>query len=96
MILGKEIHKSNVYASIIVGVTTFAAGSLPIVTYLTLTQFYPLNIILSLSIVGVVVGIFLVRYRSRKTRVNWKMTFIETLTIIIIATIASLILGGIY
>ena len=96
VILGKEIHKSNVYASIIVGVTTFAAGSLPIVTYLTLTQFYPLNIILSLSIVGVVVGIFLVRYRSRKTRVNWKMTFIETLTIIIIATIASLILGGIY
>jgi VIT1/CCC1 family predicted Fe2+/Mn2+ transporter len=96
VILGKEIHKSNVYASIIVGVTTFAAGSLPIVTYLTLTQFYPLNTILSLSIVGVVVGIFLVRYRSRKTRVNWKMTFIETLTIIIIATIASLILGGIY
>jgi VIT1/CCC1 family predicted Fe2+/Mn2+ transporter len=96
VILDKEIHKSNVYASIIVGVTTFAAGSLPIVTYLTLTQFDPLNIILSLSIVGVVVGIFLVRYRSRKTRVNWKMTFIETLTIIIIATIASLILGGIY
>ena len=95
VILDKEIHKSNVYASIIVGVTTFAAGSMPIVTYLTLTQFYPLNIILSLSIIGVVVGIFLVRYRSKKTRVNWKMTFIETLSIIIIATIASLILGGI-
>ena len=95
VILDKEIHKSNVYASIIVGVTTFAAGSMPIVTYLTLTQFYPLNIILSLSIVGVVVGIFLVRYRSKKTRVNWKVTFIETLSIIIIATIASLILGGI-
>ena len=68
---------------------------MPIVTYLTLTQFYPLNIILSLSIVGVVVGIFLVRYRSKKTRVNWKVTFIETLSIIIIATIASLIIGGI-
>ncbi len=95
VILDKEIHKSNVYASIIVGVTTFAAGSMPIVTYLTLTQFYPLNIILSLSIVGVVVGIFLVRYRSKKTRVNWKVTFIETLSIIIIATIASLIIGGI-
>ena len=95
VILDKEIHKSNVYASIIVGVTTFAAGSMPIVTYLTLTQFYPLNIILSLSIVGIVVGIFLVRYRSKKTRVNWKVTFIETLSIIIIATIASLILGGI-
>jgi VIT1/CCC1 family predicted Fe2+/Mn2+ transporter len=95
VILDREIHRSNIYASIIVGVTTFAAGSLPIVTYLTLTQFYPFNVILSLCIVGVVVGIFLVRYRSRKTRVNWKITFIETLTIIIIATIASLVLGGI-
>ena len=95
VILDKEIHKSNVYASIIVGVTTFVAGSLPIVTYLTLTQFYPLNIILSLIIVGFIVGIFLVRYRSKKTRINWKMTLIETSTIIIIATIASLILGGI-
>lgn len=95
VILDREIHRSNIYASIIVGVTTFAAGSLPIVTYLALTQFYPFNIILSLCIVGVVVGIFLVRYRSKKTRVNWKITFIETLTIIIIATIASLALGGI-
>ncbi|MCW3997360.1 MAG: hypothetical protein NWF10_02170 [Candidatus Bathyarchaeota archaeon] len=95
VILDKEIHRSNLYASIIVGTTTFAAGSIPIVTYLMLTQFYPLNILLSLSVVAVVVGIFLVRYRSRKTRVNWKMTFIETLAIIIIATIASLILGGI-
>jgi hypothetical protein len=94
VILDKEIHRSNVYASIIVGVTTFAAGSIPIVTYLALDQIYPFNIILSLGIVAVVVGIFLVRYRSRKTRVNWKMTFIETLTIVIIATIASLILGG--
>ena len=95
VILDKEIHRSNVYASIIVGVTTFAAGSIPIVTYLTLDQFYPFNVILSLGIVVVVVGIFLVRYRSRKTRVSWKITLIETLTIIVIATIASLILGGI-
>jgi len=95
VILDKEIHKTNVYASIIVGITTFAAGSIPIVTYLMLSQFYPLNIILSFGIIAVVVGVFLVRYRSRKTRINWKITFIETLTIIIIATIASLILGGI-
>jgi DNA-binding HxlR family transcriptional regulator len=95
VILDREIHRSNLYASIIVGTTTFAAGSIPIVTYLTLTQFYPLNIILSLSAIAIIVGIFLVRYRSKKTRVNWKMTFIETLAIITIATIASLILGGI-
>lgn len=94
VLLDKEIHKSNLYASILVGTTTFGAGSLPIVTYLTLTQLYPFNVILALSIVAIIVGIFLVRYRSRKTRVNWKMTFIETLAIISIATIASLILGG--
>ena len=95
VILDKEIHRSNVYASIIVGVTTFAAGSIPIVAYLTLDQFYPFNVILSLGIVAIIVGIFLVRYRSKKTRVNWKITLLETLTIIAIATIASLILGGI-
>ena len=95
VILDKEIHRTNVYASIIVGVTTFASGSIPIATFLMLSQFYPLNVILSFSIIAVVVGVFLVRYRSRKTRINWKITFIETLTIIIIATIASLILGGI-
>ena len=47
------------------------------------------------NLVGAVVGIFLVRYRSRKTRMNWKITLIETMTIIIVATIASLFLGGI-
>ena len=94
VLLDKEIHKSNLYASILVGTTTFGAGSLPIVTYLTLTHLYPFNVILALSVVAIIVGLFLVRYRSRKTRVNWKMTFIETLAIISIATIASLILGG--
>jgi VIT1/CCC1 family predicted Fe2+/Mn2+ transporter len=92
-LLGKQIHRSNAYAAIICGVTTFVAGIIPIVTYLILPT--PLNIVLSLSIVGAVVGLFLVRYRSKKTRVNWKITFFETIAIVIIATIASLILGGI-
>jgi hypothetical protein len=95
VLLDREIHRSNIYAAIICGTTTFLAGSIPIVTYLTLADFYPFNIILSLTVVGVVVGIFLVRYRSRKTRVSWKITLIETMTIIIVATIASLVLGGI-
>jgi hypothetical protein len=94
-LLDREIHRSNIYAAIICGTTTFLAGSIPIVTYLALTDFYPLNIILSLTVVGAIVGIFLVRYRSRKTRVSWKITLIETTTIIIVATIASLVLGGI-
>jgi VIT1/CCC1 family predicted Fe2+/Mn2+ transporter len=93
MLLGKQIHRSNAYAAIICGITTFIAGIIPIVTYLILPT--PLNIVLSLSIVGAVVGLFLVRYRSKKTRVNWKITFFETIAIVIIATIASLILGGI-
>jgi hypothetical protein len=94
-LLDKEIHRSNIYAAIICGTTTFLAGSIPIITYLALTEIYPINIVLALAVVAAVVGIFLVRYRSRKTRVSWKITLIETTTIIIVATIASLVLGGI-
>jgi uncharacterized membrane protein YfcA len=94
-VLGKEIHRSNVYAAIICGVTTFLAGIIPIATYILLSDQSPLNIILSLSIVAVIVGIFLVRYRSKKTRVHWKITLYETIAIVIIATVASLLLRGI-
>lgn len=92
-LLGKEIHRSNVYAAVICGTTTFLAGSIPIVTYILLPS--PLDLILSLAVVAVVVGIFLVRYRSKKTRVHWKVTLTETLAIVLIATVVSLILGGI-
>ncbi len=92
-LLGKEIHRSNVYAAVLCGTTTFLAGSIPIVTYILLPS--PLDLILSLAVVAVVVGIFLVRYRSKKTRVHWKVTLIETLAIVLIATVVSLILGGI-
>ena len=95
VLLDREIHRSNIYAAIICGTTTFLAGSIPIITYLGLADFYPFNIILSLAVVGAVVGIFLVRYRSKKTRVSWKITLIETMTIIIVATVASLVLGGV-
>jgi hypothetical protein len=91
-LLGKEIHRSNVYAAIICGTTTFVAGIIPIATYLLLPPFF--NIISSLVLVATIVGIFLVRYRSKKTRVNWKITLAETLAIVIIATVASLILGA--
>jgi len=93
VLLDKEIHRSNLYAAIICGTTTFGAGSIPIVTFIVLPP--PINAIISLIIVAVIVGIFLVRYRSKKTRVNWKVTFFETIAIVIIATIASIILGGI-
>jgi VIT1/CCC1 family predicted Fe2+/Mn2+ transporter len=91
-LLGKQIHRSNLYAAIICGVTTFIAGIIPIATYLVLPQYY--NVAVSLALVGAIVGVFLVRYRSKKTRVNWKITLAETLVIVIIATIASLLLGA--
>ena len=93
VLLDKEIHRSNIYSAVICGTTTFLAGSIPIITYIVLPG--PLNIILSLTVVAVIVGIFLVRYRSKRTRVNWKITFFETIAIVIIATLASLLLGGI-
>lgn len=91
LVLGKEIHRSNLIAAVICGTTTFLAGSIPIITYVILPS--PLNIILSLTVVAVISGIFLVRYRSRKTRVHWKVTLLETLAIVAIATLASLVLG---
>ena len=93
ILLNKEIHRANLYAAIVCGTTTFLAGSIPIITYIVLPS--PLDMILSLSVVAVIVGVFLVRYRSKRTRVNWKITFFETIAIVIIATIASLLLGGI-
>jgi hypothetical protein len=93
-IFSKEIHRSNLYAAIICGTTTFIAGIIPIAAFVLLLPESPLNMVVSFSIVAAVVGVFLVRYRSRKTRVNWKISLIETVVIVIIATIASLLLGG--
>jgi VIT1/CCC1 family predicted Fe2+/Mn2+ transporter len=92
-VLHKEINRANIFAAIICGTTTFLAGSIPIIAYLVLP--YPLDIVLSLAIVAGVVGVFLVRYRARRTRVHWKVTLIETVAIVVIAVVASLVLGGI-
>ncbi len=91
LVLGKEIHRSNLFAAVICGTTTFFAGSIPIITYVVLPT--PYNIVLSLAVVAAIAGIFLVRYRSRKTRVHWKVTLYETLAIVAIATVASLVIG---
>ncbi len=91
LVLDKEIHRANLYAAAIVMGTTFVAGSIPIATFLLLP--YPINMVLSLAMVAAIAGIFLVRYRSKKTRVHWKVTLLETLAIVALATVASLILG---
>ena len=92
-LLGKQIHRSNLYAAIICGTTTFIAGIIPIATYLVLPPIY--NVVVSLIVVAFISGVFLARYRSKKTRVNWKVTLLETVAIVIIATVASLLLGGV-
>lgn len=93
-VLHKEISRSNLYAAIICSTTTLLAGLIPIVGFLALPR--PYNIALSLAIVAVVTGIFLVRYRSTRTKVHWKITLLETVAIILVATIASLLMGGIH
>jgi len=92
-LLDKQIHRSNLYGATISGVTTFMAGIVPIATYLLLPPGY--NTVISLVEVAVIAGIFLARYRSKKTRVNWKVTLAETIAIVIIATVVSLLLGAI-
>jgi hypothetical protein len=91
LVLGKDIRRSNLLAASICGTTTFIAGIVPIATYVFLPV--PFNTVLSLAVIAVVAGVFLVRYRSRKTRVHWKVTLLETLAIVAIATLASLVLG---
>ncbi len=93
MVLHKEISRANIYAAVICGTTTFIAGIIPIAAYLLMPK--PLDIIISLGIVVTVVGVFLVRYRSKRTKVHWKITLLETAVIVAIAAIASLIVGGI-
>lgn len=90
-VLHKQISRSNLIAALICGTTTFLAGMLPIVAYFVLPK--PLDIIVSLAVVAVIAGLFLVRYRSRRTKVHWKVTLLETTVIIAIAVIASLIVG---
>ncbi|MDP2899414.1 MAG: hypothetical protein Q8O47_00390 [Candidatus Bathyarchaeota archaeon] len=87
----KDLNRSNMKAALVSGVTTFLAGIIPISLYLYLPS--PLDILVSLGFVAVIVGVFLVRYRSRKTRVNWKITLAETVDILILAVVASLLLG---
>jgi hypothetical protein len=91
-VLHKEISRSNIISAIICGTMTFLAGIVPILTYFALPR--PLDILASLGIVGAVVGFFLVRYRSKRSRIHWKITLLETVVIVAIAVTASLVIGG--
>jgi hypothetical protein len=65
-VLHKEISRSNIGAALICGSTTFAAGIIPALAYLMLPK--PLDLIVSLSIVVAVVGVFLVRIQIKKDK----------------------------
>ncbi len=91
-VLHREISRSNLFAAIISGTTTFLAGIVPILAFLLLPA--PFDTVVSLGIVVAVVGIFLVRYRSRRSKVHWKVTLLETVVIVTIAALASLVIGG--
>lgn len=92
-VLHKEISRANIIAAITCGTTTFMAGIIPIAAYLMLPR--PYDIILSLTIVATIVGVFLVRYRSKRTKVHWKVTLLETVVIVVLASVVSLLIGGI-
>ena len=92
-VLHNDIRRRNTFAASICGVTTFLVGSIPISFYLYLPL--PLNLVISICVVAVILGIFLVKYRTRRSRTNWKTTLLETAVIISIAVIGSLLLGSI-
>lgn len=92
-VLHRDINRSNLIAALICGTTSFTAGVVPILVYFMLPR--PVNIFFSLAIVAAVAGLFLVRYRSRRSKVHWKITLLETAVIVTIAVIASLLIGGI-
>ncbi|MGQ9781263.1 MAG: VIT1/CCC1 transporter family protein [Nitrososphaeria archaeon] len=91
IILKRERGRTNYLSALTSGTTTFLAGIIPIIAFLTIPT--PLGTITSLSIVAAVVLIFLVRYRSRKTKIHWKTTLVETTVIIAVAVLASLLIG---
>jgi hypothetical protein len=90
-LLHRERGRTNLFSALISGITTFIAGIIPIVAFLVLPQ--PFNLIASLGVVTAIAGIFLVRYRSQRTKTHWGITLIETIVIIAVAVIASLLIG---
>jgi VIT1/CCC1 family predicted Fe2+/Mn2+ transporter len=92
-LLKSDIRKSSTISSLIGGIMTFLSGFLPIAMYLYLP--FPFGLIISLIIVFVMLGLFLVQYRAWRGKVKWKVTLLETIIIIGIAVIASLIFGAI-
>lgn len=91
-ILRRRRTRTNLRAALTCSITTFFVGILPVAFFSTLPA--PFNVFFSFGVIVAMLGI-LIRYRSEKSKVHWKTTLGETLIIIAIAVIASLILGSI-
>jgi DNA-binding HxlR family transcriptional regulator len=91
-VLKKEISRSNLFSAVLCGVTTFLSGIIPISLFVLIPP--PFGIIASLVFVGIVVGIFLARYRSKKMKVRWRVTLVETVALVIISVAVALLIGG--
>lgn len=90
-ILKEESTKTNFLSALTCGVTTFLAGITPITAFLYLPS--PFNFVFPFLTVGILL-FFLIRYRSQKSKVHWKITLLETSVIVTMATIASLLIGN--
>lgn len=91
-LLRAKRSRSSMMASLVCGAVTFLSGMTPLAIFLLFP--YPIDLILSLPIVGTMIGFFLVYYRSRKTRMPWKMILFQTVVVIIVAVAVSLLLGA--
>jgi len=90
-ILRRQRTRTNLRAALTCSITTFFVGVLPVVFFSALTS--PLNVFFSFGVIGAML-VILVRYRAEKSKVHWKTTLMETLAIIAIAVIISLIFGN--
>ncbi len=90
-ILKKEISKTNFLSAATGAITTFASGIVPVAAFIFLKT--PLNIFFSLIALSVIV-VFLIYYRVKKSKEKWKTTVSETLLILTLASIASLMISS--
>lgn len=91
-LLRKERSRMNVLSALTCGGATFISAAVPIAIYLILPQ--PIDIFLSFLIIAAMIGLFLVYYRSRKMKIHWKITLLQTIAVIIGAAAISLLLGA--
>lgn len=90
-VLHREINYASIKAASISAATSLLSGLVPIVLFLELPE--PIGAVISLAFVGLTILLFLVRYQYRKTQVHWQIILLETLGIIAVSVVISLLLG---